>query len=258
MPPPAVLRQDKCVPTHRASDHARTMPAPPDLAVLLPGSGSRAEFVERAFAPALAAAKIPLLAVQPDPYDLIESCFDALTRAAATGKRLVVGGVSIGAAVSTVWAADNPDSVTAVAAALPAWTGTPDDAPAAHSARHTAVQLRELGLETVIAQMRASSPLWLADELDASWRKLWPGLPDALDEASRFGTLTERVLRAVRAPVGIAAATDDAVHPWEAAKQWHAHLPNAHITAVTLADAGRDPAILGHACVNSLRTLGAF
>ncbi|MCW4353291.1 alpha/beta hydrolase [Hoyosella sp. YIM 151337] len=232
-------------------------PYRPDVAVLLPGSGSRSEFIERAFGPALRHAGIPLLAPQPDPEFLVESSLELLTAAATGHTRLLVGGVSIGAAIGVLWAARNPGNTAAIAAALPAWTGEPHEAPAAHSARHTSAQLRAHGLETVIRDMRATSPAWLADELDASWRKLWPGLPAALAQASEFSELTEAVLAAVPVPTGIAAATDDPVHPWETAKQWSAHLQNSHITPVTLVDAGRDPAVLGHACLTSLRSLGA-
>ncbi|WP_237707892.1 alpha/beta fold hydrolase [Hoyosella subflava] len=229
-----------------------------DVAVLLPGSGSRADFVRRAFGPALAEAGIPLRAVQPDPRRLIASSLEALSHATQGGRRVLAGGVSIGAAVGVLWASQNPHSAAGVVAALPAWTGSPDAAPAARSARHTAALLREHGIDSVIREMRASSPDWLADELEASWRDQWPALADALDEAGRFGAVTGDVLRSVSVPVGIAAAPDDPVHPWEAATQWHAQLARAHITPVTLIDAGRDPAMLGHGCLNSLRALGAL
>ena len=97
-----------------------------------------------------------------------------------------MGGVSIGAAVAVAWALQHPDHAVAVLAALPAWTGAPDGATAAIAAQHSARQLRDEGLEATTAQMRASSPPWLADELARSWRGQWPHLPDAMDEAAGY------------------------------------------------------------------------
>src|SRR3546814_10795912 len=99
-----------------------------------------------------------------------------MDRAADTHGRIIVGGVSIGAAVALQWAADNPDRTVSVLAALPAWTGSADDAPAAASARFTAGQLRSEGLESVIAAMLAPSPAWLGAALERSWRSRCPEL----------------------------------------------------------------------------------
>ena len=112
------------------------------------------------------------------------------------------------------WAAENPDrTVECVLAALPAWTGTAADAPAAASARFTAARLRADGLEQVTAEMIASSPPWLGRELAKSWRSQWPHLPAALDEASEYHAPGVGDLERITVPVGIAAATDDVVHP---------------------------------------------
>ncbi|OSC61101.1 hypothetical protein BVW01_23550, partial [Mycobacterium tuberculosis] len=37
--------------------------------------------------------------------------------------------------------------------------------------------------EAAASRMRASSPVWLAEELTRSWRVQWPELPDAMEEA---------------------------------------------------------------------------
>ena len=54
---------------------------------------------------------------------------------AARSAPIAVGGVSIGAAVAAAWALAHPGHAVAVLAALPAWTGEPDTAPAADCAR---------------------------------------------------------------------------------------------------------------------------
>ncbi len=100
-------------------------------------------------------------------------------------------------------------------AALPPWTGSPDTAPAAQAARHSADVLRSDGLVSATSQMRASSPAWLADELTRSWVGQWPSLPDAMDEAARYVSPTCAELERLTVPMGVAAATDDPVHPLE-------------------------------------------
>ena len=178
-----------------------------------------------------------------------------MDRAADTHGRIIVGGVSIGAAVALQWAADNPDRTVSVLAALPAWTGSADDAPAAASARFTAGQLRSEGLESVIAAMLASSPAWLGAELERSWRSQWPDLPAALDEAASYHSLGESALRAVGVPVGIASAVDDPVHPASVAQAWAASLPRGAVATTTLDMIGRDPAVLGSTCIKALAAI---
>lgn len=221
-------------------------------AVLLPGTGSDADFVARAFTPALAVLGVHALAIEPEPADLVGGYLRALDDCAARHGRILVGGVSIGAAVSVQWAQRNPGAAAGVLAALPAWTGAPGEAPAAVSARFTAAQLREHGLEAVVAQMRAGSPRWLADELERAWRSQWPELPTALEAAGAYDQVTAATLRGVVAPVGVAAATDDPIHPRGAASTWLAALPHAELREVSLAAIGADPGALGRTCVEAL------
>ncbi|MBS9372575.1 alpha/beta hydrolase [Rhodococcus sp. B50] len=220
-------------------------------AVVLPGTGSDACFAEKAFGPELRRRGITPITVDPDPRGVVASYVAALDDAAADGP-ILVGGVSIGAAVALRWAFDNPDRVVGVLAALPAWTGDPLEAPAAASARWTATELRTHGLEAVTAAMAASSPSWLAGELTRSWSAQWPDLPSALDEAARYRSLDVDELRAVRAPAGVAAAVDDAVHPLEVGRQWAREIPRAELATVELAQVGSDPAVLGTLCLTAL------
>lgn len=219
-------------------------------AVVLPGTGSDAQFAEAAFRVPLERRGIRVVAIEPDPRRLVDSYLDALDHEARAGA-IIAGGISIGAAVALHWAAQHPSSTVGVLAALPAWTGSPDDAPAAASARWTAHELRRHGLEPVVAAMVESSPAWLGRVLSRSWRAQWPDLPDALENAASFHSLDAATLARITAPVGIAAAVDDAVHPAAVAREWTALLPNASVTTVTLDEIGADPAILGAACLSA-------
>ncbi len=189
--------------------------------------------------------EITFRAVDPDPRRVIGSYRDALDEAARSGPVLIAG-ISLGAAVAVEWAAEHPESVFGVVAALPAWTGADTTGcPAALSAAATAAALRADGLEAVIDGMRASSPAWLAAALTRSWRSQWPHLPAALAEAAVYGWPEAEVLTSITAPVSIVGAIDDPVHPIEVAKQWAALIPWAELHSITLGELGADPAVLG-------------
>jgi pimeloyl-ACP methyl ester carboxylesterase len=218
---------------------------------MLPGTGSDHDYVARAFAGPLRDAGARIAAHQPQPAHLIGGYLAGLDEAARSGP-IAVGGVSIGAAVAVAWALQHPDRTVAVLAALPAWTGAPGSAPAAVTARHSAHQLRRLGLAATTTQMQASSPPWLAEELTRSWQVQWPYLPDAMEEAAAYIAPTRAQLRQLTAPMGIASATDDPVHPLEIGRQWEAAAPHAALRTVTLDQMGADPAVLGAACLAAL------
>jgi len=120
------------------------------------------------------------------------------------------------------------------------------------AARHSAQMLRRDGLASATAQMRASSPRWLADELTRSWVGQWPSLPDAMEEAAKFVAPTCGELEGLTVPMGVAAATDDPVHPVEVSIEWVAAAPRAALRTVTLDEMGADPAVLGAACMAAL------
>jgi pimeloyl-ACP methyl ester carboxylesterase len=220
-------------------------------AVLLPGTGSDDDYVGRSFTAALHEVGAVVVTPPPQPDRLINGYLAELDSAARTGA-IAVGGVSIGGAVAASWALAHPARAVAVLAALPAWTGSPEIAPAAQAARHSAQELRRDGLASATSQMRASSPAWLADELTRSWRRQWPSLPDAMEEASSYVAPTRDELGALRTPMGVAAAVDDPVHPLEVALEWVAAAPRAALRTVTLDQMGAEPAVLGKACVAAL------
>lgn len=223
--------------------------------VLLPGTGSDDDFVYRAFSTALYEVGAVVVTPPPQPRRLVAGYREELDNAAraAAPLAIAVGGVSIGAAVALEWALTHPGGVAAVLAALPAWTGEPETAPAALAARHSADLLRREGLVSTTTQMQASSPKWLADELTRSWLNQWPALPDAMDEAARFVAPTTGQLEGLNAPMGVVSATDDAVHPLEVGLEWVAAAPFAALRTVTLDEIGADPAILGLQCLAALQ-----
>jgi pimeloyl-ACP methyl ester carboxylesterase len=231
-------------------------------AVLLPGTGSDDDFVYRAFSPALHEVGAVVVTPAPQPDRLVRGYRDALDDAARLNSAtdgaqpIVVGGVSLGAAVAVEWAIEHPGHTVAVLAALPAWTGPPDTAPAALAARYSADQLRRDGLVSATAAMRASSPQWLADELTRSWLSQWPSLPDAMDEAAGFTAPTTDELGRLTAPMGVAAATDDQVHPVEVAFEWVSAAPRASLRTITLDQMAADPGVLGAACLAALLDAG--
>jgi hypothetical protein len=135
---------------------------------------------------------------------------------------------------------------------LPAWAGPPGSAPAALAARYSASQLRADGLTAATAQMRASSPAWLAEELTRSWRAQWPLLPDAMDEAAAYVAPSCDELNTLAAPLGVASAVDDPIHPLQAGVDWVAAAPHAALRTVTLDQIGADSAALGAACLAAL------
>jgi pimeloyl-ACP methyl ester carboxylesterase len=219
--------------------------------VLLPGTGSDDDYVYRVFAAALHDAGATVVAPPPQPDRLIEGYVCELDNAARLGA-IAVGGVSIGAAVAANWALAHSARAIAVLAALPPWTGSPEAAPAALAARHSADALRRDGLVSATSQMRESSPAWLADELTRSWLGQWPSLPEAMEAASRYASPTCAELERLTVPMGVAAATDDPVHPLEVGLEWVAAAPRAALHTVTLKEMGIDPSVLGAACVAAL------
>ena len=219
--------------------------------VLLPGTGSDDDYVHRAFSAVLQQVGAVATAHAPEPGRLVEGYRHALDTAARRGP-IAIAGVSLGAAVAVSWAIDHPGRVVAVLAALPAWTGDPQGAPAALAALAAAHELRRDGLVAVTARMRQSSPPWLADELSRSWESQWPALPDAMEEAARFVAPTHEQLGTLSAPMGVASASDDPIHPLEVGVEWASAAPLAALRTVTLAQIGADPAALGAACLAAL------
>lgn len=237
--------------TEGGQDHVMAVDLGGVCTVLLPGTGFDDDYIYRAFSGALHDAGASVVAAPPRPDGLIAGYLAELDNAAAEAP-IAVGGMSIGAAVAVAWALAHPGRAVAVLAAVPAWTGSSEGAPAALAARQSALALRRDGLVAAIAQMRASSPPWLADELTRSWVGQWPALPDAMEEAADYVAPTCPELERLAVPMGIAAAVDDPVHPVEVAVEWMTAAPHAALRTVTLDEISADAAVLGAACVAAL------
>ncbi len=223
--------------------------------VLLPGTGSDENYVYRAFSAPLHKLGAVLVTPAPQPHRLVGGYVAALDEAARAGP-IAVGGVSIGAAVAATWALAHPQHTVAVLAALPAWSGDPGSAPAALAAHYTASQLRRDGLDATTAQMRASSPPWLADELARSWAAQWPLLPDAMEQAASYVAPSRTELTRLVPPLGVAAAVDDPIHPLQVGVEWATDAPRAALRTVTLDEIGARPDALGAACLEALDAAG--
>lgn len=232
------------------------------VTVLLPGTGSDDDYLTRALAGPLERVGADVVSVTPQPERLVNGYLEALDRAlnvaleqSGDSGRIVVGGVSLGAALAARWALAHPMHTVAVLALLPPWTGPPGSAPAAVSARHTAATLRRDGLDATTAAMQSSSPQWLADELTRSWRRQWPALPDAMEEAAAYIAPEAEDLRGLNVPLAVVAASDDAIHPAQVAADWVSWAPRAAMRTVRLAEFGPEPALLGQACVDALQAI---
>ena len=227
--------------------------------VVAHGAGSSADFALRVFAP------LPGLLVS---YDLRghgdstpirdESLLgldahvaDLATVVAAVSARRVAG-LSLGGHVVARWAAGR--ALDAVLIAMPGWLGPPD-AVAAANARQAA-ELKERGVEGSLRRIRRNAPAWVAEELEASWRRHDPAALQAVLRAlARSPAPDIDTLRAVRAPVAVVALADDPLHPAAVARRWARALPRAAYAEVTPAEMARDRAALGRAASAALSRL---
>lgn len=223
------------------------------VAVLLAGAGSSADFVRRAFGPALADHE--LVAVPPSPGPaVVSAAYAALDAAAAAyGSRLrLVGGVSLGAHLAARWAAGR--SLDGLLLALPAWTGAPGAVAAATGA--AADQVDRLGTAGALAAAQAGGVGWVAEELAAAWPAYGGLLAPTLRAAAGTPGPSVAELRALEVPAGVVAFADDPLHPLAVAEQWAALLPRAALRRLRLADLATDRSPLGAAAQAALTAAG--
>ncbi|MGW4116087.1 alpha/beta fold hydrolase [Actinosynnema sp. NPDC004786] len=212
-------------------------------AVLLPGTASDEVFVASVFAGPLADAGMAL--VTPASRD-VRGHVAALDTAWG-GTPLVVGGVSLGAHVAAAWAVRHPERCAGLLVALPAWHGDAGGAPAAAAARASAALVGTAGPEAALAGVDG----WLGAELRRAWPRYGARLEGALLEAAGSAAPTLAELRGLAVPVGVAACTDDPVHPVEVAREWVGALPRASLRTTTLAELGADRESLGRAALDA-------
>lgn len=220
-----------------------------ETAVILPGTGSDEVFVGSVFAGPLASVGLGLLAVPPKPgKDLVSEHLKALDEASAHG-RIVVGGISLGAHLAAEWALAHPQCCAGVLLAMPAWHGPGGDAPAAIAARVGADTVDALGVDATLVSATAGVAPWLADELTRAWRRHGEGLAPSLRAAAAHPAPSAAELARLRVPAGVAACTDDPVHPLAVARSWAKALPIASLGTTTLTALGADRESLGRATV---------
>lgn len=199
---------------------------PVETVVLLPGTASDEVFVRSVFTDPLsqvgAVLSAPCVRTLSERLTALENAF--------AGHPIVVGGVSLGAHVAAAWAVRNPHKCAGLILALPAWTGTPDHAPAAQAARISADVVRNQGLEAALANTTG----WLHEELNRAWRGYGDQLVPHLEEAATSTAPTLEELKTLNVPTGIVGCTDDPVHPVEIADQWANAIPRAVLTTTTL------------------------
>ncbi|KAA2254985.1 alpha/beta hydrolase [Solihabitans fulvus] len=218
--------------------------------MLLPGTGSDEVFVRAVFAGPLLALGLPLTAPAPVPgVDLVRHHLAALDAAAERGP-VLVGGISLGAHVAANWAVRNQDRCAGLLAALPAWHGpAPSDAPAAWAARASAAAIERDGLAATLRASTEGVAGWLSAELHRAWTRHGDGLAASLRAAAAYPGPDLADLRGLDVPAGIAACSDDPVHPAEEADVWAAALPNAVARRTTLAAMAADREALGRAAL---------
>jgi pimeloyl-ACP methyl ester carboxylesterase len=225
-----------------------------DRAVLLPGTGSDDVFVRSVFDVPLAAIGVRTVAPCPSPGPGLGEAFLAELDAAGDEKvgRVLVGGISFGAHLAAEWALRNRDRCAGLLLALPAWNGVPDNSPAALAARLGAASVRDHGTEAALRTVGRSVDPWLVAELGRAWRGYGDGLADSLLAAADRPAPTLDELATLELPVGVAAFTDDEVHPVSVARAWVDALPRAALCTTRLDIVGADPEALGRAAVLAL------
>ncbi len=227
--------------------------------IVMPGTGSDADFVARAFRTGATACDARLVALEPES-DLVSSYQQRLDALTASGEDFLVGGVSIGAAIAVDWVlrSSYTDRCRGVLAALPPWSGEVGDSLAAASARITADAVERDGVEPTIDAMIATSPAWLGAELARSWRSLADrGLTAQLRAASTYRAPTLAEIAALPVPLGVAAAPDDPLHPIDVGRDWVAAVSRGALCEVPLTEFGPDEQLLGRACVDAWRQASA-
>ena len=220
--------------------------------MVLPGAGSSADFVRRAFLRPLREAGYGLVAPEPVPGpDLVRASFRVLDAAAAEyGPRLrLVGGVSLGAHTAARWAAACGPGLDGVVLVLPAWTGTPGAVATATAASAELVDL----LGTAGALAAAGTAVgWVAAELAAAWPAYGDGLAASLRAAAGAPGPTRAELAALPVPAGLVAFPDDPLHPAAVAHDWAAAIPRAAVRELPLGAPAADRSVLGTTALAAL------
>lgn len=236
-------------------------PAAP-AAVVTHGVGSAADFVVRAFGPALAAAGYRLVAPDLRGHGGSTPLHDPIQHSAAAHVAdltalvdrvgaAIVGGVSLGAHVATVVAGMR--SVDGLLVVLPGWLGRPDSTAAANA--QWAAELEHTGVTGAVQRIvrEPGVPRWVGEEIASAWPRHDPAsLVAALRAVARSRGPDPADLAAVTAPAGIVGASDDAAHPVAVAQAYVEGLRCAALRTCRLAELAVDRAELGRLALAAL------
>lgn len=256
-------------PTRVGMGHNRPMA----FGVLAHGAGSTGDVVRRLIAPAdLGCESLVYLEDRTGDIDTVIALLEgAAGDRCDRGEPVVVGGVSLGAHAAIRWTArrrqQHRRGPSLVLAALPAWTGEPDEVARANAI--TAGALRALGAGSSRPADLAAGPLLHADlAADPHGSVItrtvlplvalgWHGyavdeLAEALDRAGCGPGPTAEELAAVDVPVIIASWSGDALHPEAVADAWASHLPRARHVRIDWDALDLDTRAFGHAIRVSL------
>lgn len=210
------------------------------LGVLAHGAGSSAAVARTLLRPAdLECAELRYLEDRSGDVVSVMNAFEHYAGPACDqGEHVVVGGISLGAHAAVRWAADRVRrgavGPSLVIAALPAWTGPPNEV--AYANRHSAQEVRNRGIDGVLQSLSVvdGDATFLLPLLALGWQDYTSDmLAQALDRAATGDAPTPADLRAIDVPTIVASWPGDPLHPDEVAAAWCELLPDAHRVNVT-------------------------
>lgn len=224
-------------------------------AIMIPGAGSTADFIRRAFPP------IPGVVDQVEALDphhgnagrALAELRARADRARRHGSRVIVGGVSFGAHVAAQFCADADREPEALLAVMPAWSGAPGPIGAATMA--WAGQLASSGTEAILGGLQQSYPGdWVVAELSAAWTaRPADELAAELAAVAQTQAPTPAELAAVNVPTVVVGLRDDPLHPIEVARAWATSIPKSRLRIIDREGPAADRAILGRVTFDALR-----
>jgi pimeloyl-ACP methyl ester carboxylesterase len=223
------------------------------VAVLLHGAGSCPQTARRLLA---TAAPPDAEVIAPTWRGTVDDALAALEHAVDGRRVALVGGISLGAHATALWAARTRSEVPLVLA-MPAWTGAPDDVAAATLASADDVARR--GSAAVLADL-AADPVtardWVLDELARGWSTYDDdALATGLRLAARSAAPGVSDLARLAGPVAVVALADDPLHPEGVARRWAAAAPRARIMVVPRDAPSDDRGLLGRVAAHALAEL---
>lgn len=220
-------------------------------AAVLHGTGSTAEFLTRAFGPAVTDRDWALIA-HDDRTGQMDAMVAALAECTVDPAVAVIGGVSLGAHAAAAFAA-RTGWRGGLLLVMPAWSGQAGDV--ARLTSQTADRIAARGVEPVLADIEAHAAPgdWVVAELIRAWRSYPPHtLIDCMRAAGSQSAPTPEELASIRARTVVVGLRDDPTHPVSVAGQWADSIPGARLALLDRDLAGRDVDVLGRTALAAL------